>query len=119
MPFRLIFTVLLIVFVVVITGFNLDNKCNIWLFHTFEEVPVIATILASFVTGVIVTLPSVFIHRGKKSAKTEVEQKKEPKVKKDKPLFAKKDKTTAVKTDDKVVEQPVVNSINTDYKTNQ
>ena len=74
MPFRFIFTIILIVFVAVETGFNLDNKCNIWLFHTFENVPVIVTILISFLLGVVVTLPSVFVIRNKKK-NTEAESK--------------------------------------------
>lgn len=79
MPFKLIFTILLIVFVAVVTGFNLDNRCNVWLFHTFEDIPVIVTILSSFVLGVIVTLPSVFIKKSKR--KPDADGCNEPKTK--------------------------------------
>ncbi len=60
MPIKLIGTIILMVIVALFTGFNLDNRCNIWLFHTFEQVPVYITILGSFVAGVIVTLPFTF-----------------------------------------------------------
>ena len=57
MPVRLLATIILMVLVAIFTGFNLDNKCDIWLFHTFKAVPVFVTILTSFVAGVIVMLP--------------------------------------------------------------
>lgn len=82
MPVKLIGTILLVVFVAVLTGFNLDNKSDIWFFHTFKDIPIIYTVLSSFVLGVIVTLPSIFIHRKRRddrSDKTSV-----PSVKKDK-----------------------------------
>ncbi|MBQ5492028.1 MAG: hypothetical protein IIT68_08250 [Treponema sp.] len=67
MPVKLIIAIALMVLVAVLTGFNLDNKCVIWCFHTFENVPVIGAILGSFVAGVLVTLPFTF---GKKRGKT-------------------------------------------------
>ncbi|MBP5451774.1 MAG: hypothetical protein J6Y16_06020 [Treponema sp.] len=67
MPVKLIGAVILAVFVAVFTGFNLTNKCDVWLFHTFKDVPVAATIIGSFVLGVFVTLPFTFIKRSKKN----------------------------------------------------
>lgn len=65
MPLKLIGMIVLMVLVATFTGFNLDNRCNIWFFHTFEHVPVFATILGSFVAGVIVTLPFTIARRSK------------------------------------------------------
>lgn len=67
MPIKLIGAVILAVFVAIFTGFNLTNKCDVWIFHTFKDVPVAATIIGSFVLGVFVTLPFTFIKRSKKS----------------------------------------------------
>ena len=66
MPIRLLLTLLVAVFAAVFTGFNLDNKCNVWLFRTFEMVPVAITIIISLLTGVIIMLPFTIGKRGKK-----------------------------------------------------
>ena len=81
MPVKFIGTIILVVLVAVLTGFNLDNTSNIWFFHTFENVPVIATIIVSFLVGVIVTLPFAFI---RKNPKKENEIKPSKKNKKSK-----------------------------------
>ena len=57
MPVRLLFTIAVAAFAAVFTGLNLDNKCNVWLFHHFEDVPVAASIFISFLAGVLVMLP--------------------------------------------------------------
>ena len=79
MPFRLIFTLLLVALVAVFTGFNLDNKCNVWLFHTFQDVPVCFTILISLLAGVFITLPFTL---GKRMTKEEREAKRAEKKEK-------------------------------------
>ena len=52
--------VILVILTAVLTGFNLDNRTNVWFFHTFEDVPVFFAMLASFVAGVIAVIPFVF-----------------------------------------------------------
>ena len=69
MPLKLIGAVILAVFVAVFTGFNLTNKCDVWIFHTFKDIPVAATIIGSFVLGVLVTLPFTFIKKKNKEEK--------------------------------------------------
>ena len=66
MPIKLIAVLVLVVLVAVFTGFNLENKCTIWFFHNFTDIPVFASLLVSFLAGVIVTLPFTFIKGGKK-----------------------------------------------------
>lgn len=67
MVLKLIFTIALLVAFAVFSGFNLDNRCNIWLFgKVFENAPIFMTILVSFGAGVIVTLPAVFLRGEKK-----------------------------------------------------
>ena len=86
MPFKLIGTIILVVLVAILTGFNLSNKCTIWFFHNFENIPVFAALLGSFIAGVIITIPFTLYGRRKKdkknSKKTElanvtIEQKNE------------------------------------------
>ncbi len=72
MPIKLILTLILVAFVAVFTGFNLDNSCDIWLFHTFKDVPVFLTILISLVCGVVITLPFTL---GKRVKQVEQEEK--------------------------------------------
>ena len=66
MPIKLIAVLVLVVLVAVFTGFNLENKCTIWFFHSFTDIPVFASLLVSFLAGVVVTLPFTFIKGGKK-----------------------------------------------------
>ena|SRR5574344_538989 len=60
MPFKMIGTVVILVLLSLFTGFNIDNRCNVWLFHTFENVPVFITILVSFLAGLVVMIPFMF-----------------------------------------------------------
>lgn len=67
MVFKLIFTIALLVAVAVFSGFNLDNRCNIWLFgKVFTNAPIFMTILVSFAAGIVVTLPAVFLRGERK-----------------------------------------------------
>ncbi len=67
MVLKLIFTIALLVAVAIFSGFNLDNRCNIWLFgKVFENAPIFMTILVSFAAGILVTLPAVFFKRERK-----------------------------------------------------
>lgn len=84
MPIKLIGILILVVAVALLTGFNLGNKCTIWLFHNFTDIPVFGALLSSFILGVLITLPFTF-------GKTKVVEKKvekEPKEKKSR-LFGK------------------------------
>ena len=60
MPVKLIGTLCVAVVAAFFTGYNLDHRCDVWLFHTFENVPVAVTILVSLLSGVIITLPFTF-----------------------------------------------------------
>ena len=67
MPWKLIFFVIIIVFVAIFVGVNHANVCNISLiFVEFEKVPVYITILISFVVGMLIMLPFTI---GKKRGK--------------------------------------------------
>ena len=57
MPFRLIGSLIVAALAVFFTGYNLGNRCNVWIFHTFEDVPVAVTIIVSLIAGVVITLP--------------------------------------------------------------
>ncbi len=72
---KLIFTLLLVVLVAVLTGFNLSNKCTIWFFHNFENIPVFAALLVAFIFGVVITLPFVLFRK-----KSKTDKKKEMKT---------------------------------------
>lgn len=74
MPLKLIGIIILIVFVAVLTGFNLSNTCSLWFFHTFTGVPVFAAIIGAFLFGVMVTLPFTF---GKKKIQKQLAKVKE------------------------------------------
>lgn len=60
MPLKLIGSLIVAAIAALFTGYNLDNKCNVWIFHTFEDVPVALTIIVSLMAGVIITLPFTF-----------------------------------------------------------
>ena len=67
MVLKLIFTIALLVAVAIFSGFNLDNRCNIWLFgKILPNAPVFMTILVSFAAGILVTLPAVFLRGERK-----------------------------------------------------
>lgn len=75
MPVRLILVVILAVFVSAFTGFNLTNKCSLWFFHTFKDLPVVSVVIGSFVLGVVVTLPVSLLSRKKKGRGKDVMEK--------------------------------------------
>lgn len=68
MPFRLIGIIILLVIVALFTGFNLSNTSDVWVFHTFKDVPVVITVFASFIAGVLITLPCCFKARSRRQA---------------------------------------------------
>ena len=73
---KLIFTLLLVVLVAVLTGFNLSNTCTIWFFHNFENIPIFAALLVAFIFGVVITLPFVFFKKKSREEKKLFNKKK-------------------------------------------
>lgn len=57
MPVKLVGALIVAAIAALFTGYNLDNRCDVWLFHTFESVPVAFTIIVSLMAGVLITLP--------------------------------------------------------------
>jgi uncharacterized integral membrane protein len=63
MPWKLLAFIATMTLVLVFVGFNLENSCDISIvFITFRQVPVVITILASFVLGL---LAAFFLSLGK------------------------------------------------------
>jgi len=53
-PWRLLVFILIVAVLMVFIGFNLDNRCDISIvFITFQSVPVVITILATYVLGLL------------------------------------------------------------------
>lgn len=77
---KLISLIAILVLFAFFMGFNLDNKCNIWLFYkTFENVPAFMNSLISFAFGVLCTLPFALVRKYKKTR--EIEQRENEKAK--------------------------------------
>lgn len=67
MPLKLIGVIVLLIFVTIFSGVNIDHKCDIsFVFYTFKSVPVFMTVIISFVAGAILVLPFTFGNRKKK-----------------------------------------------------
>ncbi|OHD80810.1 MAG: hypothetical protein A3J97_16855 [Spirochaetes bacterium RIFOXYC1_FULL_54_7] len=67
MPWKLLAFIITMSMVLVFIGFNLENRCDVSVaFHTFTNVPVVITILASFLLGLLMAFPLSF---GRKSVK--------------------------------------------------
>ena len=75
MPLKLIGLLFLVVLVALLTGFNLSNKCSIWFFHSFEDIPVFAALLSAFLAGVVITLPFTFGKKRKTESLPETKKK--------------------------------------------
>ena len=75
MPLKLIGILFLVVLVALLTGFNLSNKCSIWFFHSFEDIPVFAALLSAFLAGVVITLPFTFGKKRKTDSLPETKKK--------------------------------------------
>lgn len=75
MPLKLIGILFLVVLVALLTGFNLSNKCSIWFFHSFENIPVFAALLSAFLAGVVITLPFTFGKKRKTDSFSETKKK--------------------------------------------
>lgn len=64
-------------------GKNITNKCEIWFFHTFENIPVWTALFTSFFAGVLVTIPFIFL-KGSKDKKTDSVKDKAESIKQNK-----------------------------------
>ena len=74
---KFIFIIFMMVLASIFTGLNIGNKCDVWFFHSFKDVPVYMTILISFLAGVFVT----FLFGGsKKNAYDERRREKEDRI---------------------------------------
>ncbi len=60
MPLKLIGSLIVAAIAALFTGYNLGNRCDVWIFHTFKDVPVAFTIIVSLIAGVVITLPFTF-----------------------------------------------------------
>jgi len=71
MPWKLLACILAMTLVLVFIGFNLENRCDVSLaFYTFTNVPVVITILASFLLGLLMAFPLSFVRKpGKHSSR--------------------------------------------------
>ena len=82
MILKLILFIIAIVIFIFYMGFNLDNKCDIWLFvKIFDNVPVFMNSLISFAFGVLCTLPLAFARRIKKNRQIQKKQEQKNQVK--------------------------------------
>lgn len=90
MIFKLILFIVSIVIFIFYAGFNLDNRCDIWLFFTtLKNVPVFMNSLICFALGILCALPVAFLSRMKKNNKEKkIEKSKsdETKIKPDSDL---------------------------------
>lgn len=78
----LIGTLIVIIVVTVFAGFNKDYTCSInLLYKTFNDVPVFLAIMVSFVAGIIVSLPFVFVRRN--AMKEKIKAKEAEKLQKE------------------------------------
>jgi uncharacterized integral membrane protein len=69
MPWKLLAFILAMTIVLVFIGFNLENRCDVsFVFHTFADVPVVITILASFLLGLLMAFPLSFVRKSGKQA---------------------------------------------------
>lgn len=71
MPWKLLAFIAVMAFVLVFVGFNLDNRCDISLiFVTFKSVPVVITILGTYVLGLLSAFFLSLGHLGKAKRKS-------------------------------------------------
>ncbi len=92
MPVRLLFTIAVAAFAAIFTGLNLDYKCDVWLFHHFENVPIAASIFISFLAGVLVVLPFTIGKTKKIEVPVEKIVEKVPKLSREEKRKLKKEK---------------------------
>lgn len=73
MPWKLLAFIAIMAFVLVFVGFNLDNRCDISLiFVNFKSVPVVITILGTYLLGLLSALFLSMGHMGRAKKKAAV-----------------------------------------------
>ena len=72
MPWRLLVLIVILGILLGFIGFNLNNTCDLSLgFKVFKGVPVYLTVFASFMLGLVSSLPFLIFGRLKKKMKKE------------------------------------------------
>ncbi|NLC92667.1 MAG: phage holin family protein [Treponema sp.] len=72
MIFGLVLILFIVIFLAFFVGNNLSNVCTLWLFKTFDNMPVAMLVFISFAVGIVFSLVCVFIgYLRKKSVPTE------------------------------------------------
>ncbi len=87
MPFKLIGFLIVLLVAIFFIGFNLDNRCDVSVvLHTFEDVPIVLSLLAAYVLGSFSVIPFLLGRRRKKNSavkketgKNEMKQKEHKK----------------------------------------
>ena len=74
MPKRLIQIIVIFAIFLLFIVFNMNYKCDIWIFRKIPDVPVFLIAFFSFVLGMLSTIPFIISHQLRK--KREIEDKK-------------------------------------------
>lgn len=74
MVFSLILILLIIIFIALFVGFNLSNTCTLWLFKTFENLPVSVLAFVAFAAGIVISILILSIVKIKRSSKSSDKQ---------------------------------------------
>lgn len=75
MVFSLILILLIIIFIALFVGFNLSNTCTLWLFKTFENLPVSVLVFVAFAAGIVVAILFLSVAKIKRSSKSADKEK--------------------------------------------
>ncbi len=70
MVIKLIFILLIVIFLALFVGYNLSNVCTLWFFKTFENLPVSVLVFTAFAAGIIVAVLFITAAKIKHSAKS-------------------------------------------------
>ncbi len=94
MIITLIVFLILVVFMAFFIGFNVEHSCSLWLFKSFESLPVSVLVLLSFAAGMVFSLLLLMIYKFRKSnTANEVEKLAVEKSKNDKKNIKLREKT--------------------------
>ncbi|GAB1454841.1 MAG: hypothetical protein RBT62_11180 [Spirochaetia bacterium] len=78
MPWKLLVFIAVMAMVLVFVGFNLDNRCDLSLvFVTFRSVPVVITLLAAYLLGL---LSAFFLALGRRGTSSRRAAQKKPRA---------------------------------------
>ncbi|MDR1389487.1 MAG: hypothetical protein LBJ31_05865 [Treponema sp.] len=79
MPWRMLGLILVLAVLLVFIGSNLDNRCDLSIgFVKFESVPIYFTVFASFMLGMLCSLPFIIFKSFKKAKKPAFEPNEAP-----------------------------------------